>query len=132
MTVSIKMLGHGVAVSCPDTGEVQQVALVEGVPGFPNIHETVTFLAVHGVHNVRRFTCYLVAYPVRFALCARKRLGSDDVGTDSAPLGSTWSTRATLVEELLVVLLMDQYVLKVAVTPKCDDGNFRKHLSHPV
>jgi len=31
MTVNIKMLGHGVAVSCLDTGEVQQAALVEGV-----------------------------------------------------------------------------------------------------
>jgi len=46
------MLGHGVAVSYLDMGEVQQVALVEGVPGFPNIHDTVAFLAVHGVHNV--------------------------------------------------------------------------------
>ena len=105
------------------------MALVEGVPGFPNIHKTVAFLAVHGANNVTR---YLVAYHVRFALYARKRLDRDDEGTDSTPLGSTWSTRATLVGELPVVLLMDQYVLTVAVTPKCDDGNFRKHLSRPV
>jgi len=105
------------------------MALVEGVPGFFNINETVAFLAVLGVDNVHRFTRYRDAYHVPFAIYARKRLGRDDVGTDSAPLGSTWSTRATLVEELPIVLLMDQYVLKVSVTPKCDDGNF---LSHPV
>ena len=98
------------------------MALVEGVPGFFNINETVAFLAVLGVDNVHRFTRYRDAYHVPFAIHARKRLGRD-VWTDSAPLGSTWSTRATLV------LLMDQYVLKVSVTPKCDDRNF---LSHPV
>jgi len=104
------------------------VALVDGVPCFSNINETVAFLAVLGVDNVHRFTRYRDAYHVPFAIHARKRLGRD-VWTDSAPLGSTWSTRATLVKELPMVLLMDQYVLKVSVTPKCDDRNF---LSHPV
>ena len=65
-------------------------------------------------------------------LYARKRLDRYDVGTDSAPLSSTWSTKETLVGELPVVLLMDQYVLTVVVTLKCDVGNFRKHLSRPV
>ena len=93
------------------------------------IYTTVAFVAVHGVNNVTR---YLVAYHVRFALHARKRFDRYDVGTDSAFLSSTWSTRETLVGELPVVLLMDQYVLTVVVTPKYDDGNFRKHLSRPI
>jgi len=130
MTVSIKMLVHGVAVSSPDTGEVQQVALVEGVPGFPTYTKPWHFLQYTAYTTF--VDLHVIWLRTLYVLPSALVNGSDDVGTDSAPLGSTWYTRATLVEELLVVLLMNQNVLKVAVTPKCDDGNFRKHLSHPV
>jgi len=67
------------------------VALVESDPVFPNIHETMAFLAVQDVHTVRRLTRYPVCTLYDSPPC-------DNVGTDSVLFGSTWSTKVALIK----------------------------------
>jgi len=131
MTVRVKVLSYRVIVTCTYPWQVEQVTLVQSVPGFSNIYILITALAKHGIYNVCWLARYFIAHFVCYALCASEGVGGHDIWTDSAPLCSTRSTRVTLIEKLSV-LLVDQDVLNVAVSSERDQRHFREHLLHLV